>query len=265
MPLLTPLFAVYERMLCRLSAGFIGWTPYLAGRALTFGAPRAITAPGWCEIKRSVAESTAARQRIRAALGIADDEIVFGIAGSLQWSKRYEYCYGCELVRAAAQVRRKGLRVLVVGEGTGRRELERLAGSALGDRVILTGRVGRDEVFDYLAAMDVGSLPQSVDGVGSFRYTIKLSEYVAASLPVVTGQIPLAYDLDTGWLWRLGGAAPWDQRYLRSLTMLMEQITPQEIARRRSAVPRDWSIFDRDSQIQRVTEFLNELRQDRVA
>ncbi len=38
-PVLGPAFAIYERMLCRLSSGFIGWTPYLAGRALTLGAP----------------------------------------------------------------------------------------------------------------------------------------------------------------------------------------------------------------------------------
>ena len=55
--------------------------------------------------------------------------------------------------------------------------LKDLAGEELGRTIILTGRVPREQVIDYLAAMDVGSLPQSVDGVGSFRYTIKLSEY----------------------------------------------------------------------------------------
>ena len=38
--LLGPVFGLYERVLCRLAAGFIGWTPYLVGRALTFGTPR---------------------------------------------------------------------------------------------------------------------------------------------------------------------------------------------------------------------------------
>ena len=41
---LAPLAALYERLLCRFAAGFIGWSPYLVGRALTFGAPRAMTA-----------------------------------------------------------------------------------------------------------------------------------------------------------------------------------------------------------------------------
>jgi hypothetical protein len=33
-PLFEPVFLAYERLLCRWSAGFIGWTPYLTGRAL---------------------------------------------------------------------------------------------------------------------------------------------------------------------------------------------------------------------------------------
>src|SRR5687767_860572 len=68
MPLAKPIFAVYERMLCRWCAGFIGWTPYLAGRALTFGAPRAMTAPGWADFGDSEADD-GARQRIRSKLG----------------------------------------------------------------------------------------------------------------------------------------------------------------------------------------------------
>src|SRR5262249_11083257 len=32
-PWLGPLSGLYERLLCRWSAGYIGWTPYLAGRA----------------------------------------------------------------------------------------------------------------------------------------------------------------------------------------------------------------------------------------
>ena len=58
---------------------------------------------------------------------------------------------------------------------------------------------------DYLCAFDVGSLSQSVDPVGSFRYTTKLSEYLAVGLPVITGEAPVAYDLDEGYLWRVPG------------------------------------------------------------
>ena len=64
-PVLGPFLAIYERLLCRLSAGFIGWTPYLVGRALTFGVPRAMTAPGWALFTQSADEAAAARIRIR--------------------------------------------------------------------------------------------------------------------------------------------------------------------------------------------------------
>lgn len=89
----------------------------------------------------------------------------------------------------------------------------------------------RKDVPDYLAAMDVASLPQNVDGVGSFRYTTKLSEYLAAGLPVITGQIPLAYDVGGGWLWRLPGAALWDERYVSALADVMRRLTADVVER----------------------------------
>jgi hypothetical protein len=107
--------------------------------------------------------------------------------------------------------------------------------------------------------MDLASLLQSVDAVGSFRYTTKLSEYLAAGLPVVTGQIPLAYDLDAGWLTRLPGRQPWTGECTRALATLLEDVTVDEIAARRAAVPRRLDDFDRDRQVSRVTSFLNDL------
>src|SRR4051794_7495315 len=181
--------SVYERALCSLSAGFIGWSPYLAGRALTFGAPRAMTAPNWAEPARA-----GRRDELREQLGIPAEAIVFGIVGSLNWTARYDYCYGYELVAAAARVDRPDVKVVVIGDGDGRDRLSRLAGDRLGESVLLPGAVPRTQVADYLQVFDVASLPQSVDGVGAFRYTTKISEYAEAGLPIVTGQIPLAYD-----------------------------------------------------------------------
>jgi hypothetical protein len=244
---------LYERALCRLSAGYVGWTPYLAGRALTLGAPRAMTAAGWAPEPAGPGEGAACRQR----LGIPDGALVFGIVGALNWNPNRGYCYGLELVRAAARVQRAGVHVLVVGDGTGlarlREEAERAA-----IPVHLPGAVEPGAVPAHLAAMDVGSLPQSVDGVGAFRYSTKLPEYLAAGLPVVTGQIPAAYDLGEGWLWRLEGEAPWDERYVAALAALMSDVEREEIAARRARVPRALPEFDREAQQRRAAAFVRE-------
>ena len=246
----------YERALLGGSSGFIGWSPYLVGRALTLGASRAITAANWAP-----PVATGQRDGTRARLGVAPEVVVFGLVGSLVWNNKVGYSYGLELVRAVRRVERDDLRVLVVGDGTGLRHLE--AAAERDTRVILTGRVPREEVADYLSAMDVASLPQSVDGVGSFRYTTKLSEYLAAGVPIVTGRVPLAYDLDDGWIWRLPGAAPWEERYVAALARLMTEIQLDEVARRRALVPSDLKIFDKELQQRRAAAFIAELLADR--
>lgn len=255
-PLLAPIAGLYERLLCRLAAGFIGWTPYLVGRALTFGTPRAMTAPGFSD---AYADAKA-RGRMRQELGIPDEALVVGIVGSLVWSPRLKYCYGWELVRAAQRCRKSDVYFVIVGGGTGLPELERELARSACRSVILTGRVEPERVIDYLAAMDLGSLPQSVDGVGSFRYTTKISEYLAANLPIVTGQIPLAYDLNTGWIAALPGDRPWDDQYIEALANFIDDLTPQALASLRRAVdsaPR--YLFDKTRQIAQVTAFVLDL------
>jgi glycosyltransferase involved in cell wall biosynthesis len=147
----------------------------------------------------------------------------------------------------------------LVGDGTGKSKLENLAADRHGRTVLFTGRVPQAEIPDYLAAMDIGSLPQSVDGVGSFRFTTKISEYLVAGLPLVTGEVPMGYDLDDGWIWRLPGNAPWHDSYIHELAKLLDRLTPAELAEKRAAVPADHPAFDRDRQIQRVTAFISAL------
>ena len=171
-PWLRPFAHLYERLLYRRSAAVIGWSPYIVGRAISMGAPRAATAANWC-VGSAAAD---ARSAVRRRFGIPEDALVFGIVGSLDLTRRLDWCYGGELVRALRRTERRDLRVLVVGEGSGRRRLEELAGDELGTRVVLAGRCAPEEVLDHLAAMDVASLPQTVDSAGALRYTSKLSE-----------------------------------------------------------------------------------------
>lgn len=261
-PVIGLLFSVYEWVLCRLAAGYIGWTPYLTGRALTFGCSRAMTVPGWASVEKSAEELSEARKTIRDQLHISDNTIVFGIVGSLQWNPRVGYCYGVELVQAVTRVSRPDVVVLIVGDGDGKPQLEHMAGSELGRRVILTGRVEREQVANYLAAMDVASLPQSMDGVGNFRYTTKLSEYIAASLPILTGQLPMTYDLPSAWFWRIQGSAPWDELYISNLVRFMNSVSTEEICRKRQLTTGAAAVFDKNLQVQNVTAYIAALLHD---
>ena len=207
-PPLGPIFGVYERAFYRFADGFIGWTPYLVGRALSFGVRRAMTAAGWAETRLTPQMRKESRRQIRTQLGIPQDAIVFGIVGSIVWGAGRDIAMAWNL-SARCKKFRTDVHVLIVGEGGGLSRLRELAGRELDKRILLPGPVPAEDAPDYLAAMDIGSLPQSVDRVGSFRFTTKLSEYLAAGLPVVTGQIPLTYDLagNDQWMWRLPGNA----------------------------------------------------------
>lgn len=250
-----PIGLAFEMLLCRLCAGFIGWTPYLVGRALTFGAPRGATAENWSLHATTVAD----RAGVRARIGIPANATVFGLVGTLIWTPRRRYCYGQELIHALRHCERDDVRVLIVGEGTGRAHLDALLREHPDDRVILLGAVPSDEVPTYLAAMDVASLPQSTDAVGAFRYTTKLSEYLAAGLPVATGQLPFAYDLDEGWLWRLPGAAPWDAQYERALGALMQSHSTEDLARRAACAAAGSMHFDGGAQRERISAFVADI------
>jgi hypothetical protein len=254
-PALGPPGWLYEAALYRGSAGFIGWTPYLAGRALTMGAPRAMTAAGYSLFP----ELAHSREEIRRRFGVPQDALLFGIVGALPWNPHRGYCYGYELVRAIRRIEREDVAVLVIGGGSGVAELEREAGDDLGRRVFVPGPVPHEEVAACLAAMDVGSLPQSTDQVGSFRYTTKISEYLGVRLPFVTGQVPMAYDIIDRWSWRLPGDSPWDEAYVAALAALMAELAPAEAARRRAEMPERIELFDREDQQRRVGAFVSDL------
>ena len=195
---------------------------------------------------------------VRAALGVAEGTLLVGLTGSIH--RRREYVYGSELVRAIRRTSRRDVAVCVIGDGSGLAELREEAGEDLGTRVLLPGRVAPDQVPDYLAACDLASLSQSTDEVGAFRYTTKLSEYLAVGLPVITAETPLAYDLDEGYLWRLPGAAPWSPDYLDALAELLHRLTREDVQARSEAVRRRRTDpFDRAEQQRRAGAFVRDL------
>ncbi len=249
---------LYERLLYRFSAGFIGWTPYLVGRALTYGAPRAMTAAGWAPVALVGAEREAARAQVRADLGIPADALVVGIVGSLAWNDRLGSCYGLELVRALNATARPDLHVLIGGDGPGRAHLEAEVMPDRRGRLHLAGRLSQQEVARHLAAMDLASLPQTTDEVGSFRYTTKLSEYQQAGLPVITGRIPMSYDLPGAWV-RIPGDYPTRAPYVPALAAFLEGLSADALAALRARAAEVAQVFSREDQVKRATAFFEDL------
>ena len=247
---------LYERLLCRRCAGYVGWTPYLVGRAITFGAPRAMSAPGWTR-ERAAGD---AREAVRARLGISPDALVVGLVGSLNWRARVGYVYGAELIRALAAVGRRDLVVCIVGDGPGLARLRELAGTDLGTRVLLPGRVAPHEVPDYLAAFDVASLPQSVDGVGSFRYFDQTERVPRSGTSDPHRREPGRLRSRRGLPLEAARARSWSAVYIGALAQLLDALSSDEIARRReAALHRQADPFDMLAQQRRMGAFVDDL------
>ena len=133
---------LYERLLCRNCAGFIGWTPYLAGRAITFGAPRAMTAPGWARktlAGRASANSRGARRPPRRSSSASRARCTGTRGGAT--STAQSSCRRC--AQGGSDVF-----VCIVGDGDGLERLREPAGAELGGRVLLPGRVAPEQVPD---------------------------------------------------------------------------------------------------------------------
>ena len=123
---------------------------------------------------------------IRERLGWKTEDFIVGFSGTFKpW-------HGVDhLLRALAQVVPlvASSRLLLVGDGPGRIELEHLAEkSGLKERVFFTGSVHHDEVPEYLAACDVLVAPYRP--IENFYFSpIKVAEYMALGKPVVVSAI----------------------------------------------------------------------------
>jgi hypothetical protein len=60
-------------------------------------------------------------------------------------------------------------------------------------------------------------------------------------------------------MWRLPGKSPWDELYLDSLGTLLDRLRPNDVRSRAARVPIHSSDFNRDAQIRRVTEFVQDV------
>lgn len=235
-PLHGAIFSVYERLLYRLCTGFIGWSAYLTGKALHLGAPRGMTVEGAVDLDQFQPAPADERTRLRDRYDLPKDHLVCGVVGSLQWSDRQQYCYGLELIETLKRLHRKDVTMLIVGGGDGREKLAERVPASLLDRVVFTGALPSDEIPDVLNAMDVGFISQTLDGLGNYRLTTKLPEYLATGLPVAMSPIPGYFDYvgDTAG-WALPAAHPASADFHRQCATWLDDLSRSEARSKRDA------------------------------
>jgi glycosyltransferase involved in cell wall biosynthesis len=164
-----------------------------------------------CGIELAPFRTVLDRDAIRAALGIAKHEFVVGHAGRFAAPKNHRFLLeiGAEIVR-----RRPATRLLLIGDGPARQEMEsRARNLGIDSRTIFAG-VRRD-VPALLKAMDVFVFPSLWEGL-----PLTLLEAQAAGIPcIVSDVISEEVDVEGGQIIRLplaAGAAVWAVQALQT-------------------------------------------------
>lgn len=126
------------------------------------------------EIKGAINQSEA-----RKKLGLHPSDFISTFIGSFAWYQGVEL-----LIDAIATDERLGppMRVVLVGDGPGRKDVERRTRElGVEDRVDFVGKVPHEVVPQYLAAANAAVLPDCTDIISP----IKVLEYMSMGLPVV--------------------------------------------------------------------------------
>ncbi len=177
---------------------------------------------------------------LRESLGIRPGELVVGVVSNL-----VAYEGVGTLLEAVGELRRRGLAVrpLIVGDGTERTALERLAGQlGLTGTAIFTGRVPMSQVRRYHAVLDLFAVPRTSDRVCQLVTPLKPVEAMASGLCVVASDVGALREIIrpevTGALATSGDSA--------SFANIMEPLLYSSDNRRKlGANAREWVARDR--------------------
>lgn len=139
-------------------------------------------------------EDHSGRAEIRAKYNIDDDTCLLFAIGRLGKEKNFD-----ELLQYMNQLGEKNLRLMIVGDGPDRGELEKTVERLkIADRVIFTGMVPHDQVGDYYAAADLFVCASSSETQG-----LTYLEAQAAGLPIVCRKddclADVVIDGENGW------------------------------------------------------------------
>lgn len=124
----------------------------------------------------------------RTRWGFTADDIVVGYTGNLHSSRELS-----RLVEAFASAHRRNndLKLVIVGDGAARPELERtVAGEKIEDAVVFSGRIPFDDVPRYLRSFDIGAAFVADKNQYRNQPPLKTVEFLASGIPVVATDTP---------------------------------------------------------------------------
>ena len=127
---------------------------------------------------------------LRREIGL-DNHLCVGMMGSIKWNRRYNMCYGWDLVEAFGLLNPNlPVRGLVIGDGDGLPVLqERAAALGIADRIRFVGRIPYSDVPRFTNLMDVALSTQTDNRVGQVRTTGKLPEYMATGCYILATDV----------------------------------------------------------------------------
>lgn len=141
------------------------------------------------------------RAAVRAKWGLTDAVVCGYLGAFVPWHAIDQFVY-----RIAPSLKANPkLKLLLVGDGATYPEVEAFVQrEGLKDQVLLTGRVGHDDVPGLLAAMDLAILPSA----GDYTSPVKLFEFMACGIaPIAPNFLPIqevVKEGQTGWLFPAG-------------------------------------------------------------
>ncbi|MEW6704324.1 MAG: glycosyltransferase family 4 protein [Pseudomonadota bacterium] len=183
------LCAWFERRLFKRCAGILTVSSHLRERILHQGVPpeRVQVAPNAFDVKR-IEGKTGRKPELARRLGL-EGAFVFGFVG---WFDHWDRLDMLIDVLAEVLPEQPQARVLLVGDGPVSAGLrDKVASLGLQQKVVFTGAVPRDQVFDHIALFDTAVFAHSND----FGSPVVMFEFMAMRVPIVAPRLAPILDV----------------------------------------------------------------------
>ncbi|PLS01513.1 glycosyltransferase [Neobacillus cucumis] len=127
---------------------------------------------------------------LRNDLGL-ENSLCVGLIGTLRYNKRYQMCYGWDLIESMSFINKNiPVRGVIIGDGDGLDFLKkRVQELNIKDRIVFLGRVPYESLNKYTNLLDIAISTQTNNNVGNVRTTGKLAEYMAAGRFIISTDV----------------------------------------------------------------------------